>query len=143
MTTNEWGWLELAVVGGSHPVHAFHVLEIFPRIGLLRGGDTSGSLLDTMDACRIRWGRLVSADGDRLLVEAPRLELSGGSLRLGSPGLETVTGWRDEAGVLGGAVPGDHLALHWGWACDRLGEPQLAHLMAWTRTAISLANQAI
>ncbi|MGZ8562186.1 MAG: DUF6390 family protein, partial [Candidatus Limnocylindria bacterium] len=78
MTGSDWRWLEEAVGAGSQPVHAFHVLEIFPRAGLLRGG--AGPILDTMDACRIRWGTLVSVHGDQLVVNAPRLELVDGAL---------------------------------------------------------------
>ena len=38
-------------------MHAFHVLEIYPRVGLMRGGEAD-PLLATMDACRIGWGRV-------------------------------------------------------------------------------------
>jgi hypothetical protein len=142
MTTRDWGWLELAVAGGSHPVHAFHVLQIFPRIGLLRGGD-AGPVLDTMDACRIRWGRVVAVEDDQLIVEAARLELSDGALRPGPPRIETVTGWIDARGPLGGAKPGDDVSIHWGWACERLDASRLGRLVAWTDAALAVANQAI
>ena len=143
MTKSDWGWLELAVGGGSYPVHAFHVLEVFPRVGLMRGGDAPTSLVETMDACRIRWGTLLSVNGGQLIVEAPRLELAGGALRLGPPCIETVNGWHDLTGPLGGVRPGDHVSLHWGWACDRLSQPQLRGLMAWTNAALAIANRAI
>jgi hypothetical protein len=143
MSTTDWGWLELAVVGGSHPVHAFHVLEIFPRIGLMRGGEAPVGVIDAMDACRIRWGRVVSVHGERLVVEAPRLELVAGKLVLGEPRIEAATAWLDPAGPLGGVRAGDCVSLHWGWACDRLGEPQLRRLIAWTRAALEVANRAM
>jgi hypothetical protein len=137
----DWGWLELAVGGGSRPVHAFHVLEIFPRAGLMQGG--TGPILETMDACRIRWGTVASVEADRLMVMAPRLEIADGSLRIGAAQPETVMAWRDAAGPLGGAAPGDTISLHWGWACDRLDRRQLQGLMAWTARAIEIANHAI
>jgi len=141
MTATDWRWLEASVAAGSRPIHAFHVLEIFPRAGLIRGGDAP--ILDTMDACRIRWGTLVSADGDQLLVSASRLELAGGRLRIGSPQLEAATGWSDENGLLGGASPGDPVSLHWSWACDRLSPAQLTRLVHWTTAALAVANRAI
>jgi hypothetical protein len=143
MKKADWAWLDMAVRGGSHPIHAFHVLEIYPRAGLMRGGEAAGAVLDTMDSCRIRWATVLSVDGDRLVVRAPRLEMRDGLLRIGAPQVETVTGWVDGGGALGGVVPGDRVSLHWGWACDRLTDGQLRRLTAWTRTALDVANRAI
>ena len=140
MPRAEWRWLEAAVAGGSRPIHAFHVLDVFPRVGLLRGG--TPPILETMDACRIRWGSLVSAHADQLVVEAPRLEMVEGALRIGRPQLETVTGWHDESGLLGGVLPGDPTSIHWGWACDRLTAEQLDRLVRWTGAALAIANRS-
>jgi hypothetical protein len=137
----DWDWLELAVGGGSHPVHAFHVLEIFPRAGLMRGGE--GPILETMDACRIRWGTAVSVEPGQLLVAAPRLVMVDGQLQIGPAQVETVLAWRDAEGPLGGAAEGDTVSLHWGWACDRLDAWQLQGLMTWTARAVDIANRAI
>jgi len=141
MSRSDWRWLEAAVAAGSRPIHAFHVIEVFPRTGLLRGA--AAPILDTMDACRIRWGTLVSAHGDQLVVSAPRLELVDGALRIGRAEPETVTAWWDASGLLGGAQPGDPVSLHWGWACDRLSRAQLERLVRWTGAALTIANQAI
>lgn len=124
MTATDWRWLQESVGAGARPIHAFHVLEVYPRTGLLRGGEAP--IVATMDACRIRWGTLVSVHG---------------VLRLGPAQPETVTGWWDESGLLGGAQPGDPLSLHWGWACDRLSPSQLDRLVTWTGVALALANQ--
>ena len=141
MTPADWRWLEQALGAGSRPIHAFHVLEIFPRAGLMRGD--AAPILETIDSCRVRWGRLVSAEGDQLLVSASRLELVDGALRIGAERPETVTGWYDGSGLLGGARPGDPISLHWGWACDRLSASQLDRLVAWTDAALRITNQAI
>ena len=141
MTAADWRWLGESVGAGSRPIHAFHVLEVFPRTGLLRGGQPP--IMATMDACRIRWGTLLAVHGDELVVNAPRLELVDGVLRLGPAQPETVAGWWDESGLLGGAMPGDSVSLHWGWACDRLSPRQLDRLVAWTRAALTVANQSL
>jgi hypothetical protein len=140
MAPKDWRWLEAAVAGGTRPTHAVHVFEIFPRVGLLRGG--SAPMLETIDACRIRWGTILSASGDKLVVSAPRLELHRGTLRIGAPLVETVTGWRDASGPIGGARPGDIVSLHWGWACSRLSPEQYVNLVGWTKAAIRSANRA-
>ena len=141
MPIADWRWLERAVAGGSRPNHAFHVLEIFPRVGLLRGG-TDDPIVATIDACRIRWGRVIGAEAERLLVEARPLEVVDGRLRLGSPRAETVTGWIGPDGLLDGVAIDDWVSLHWGWACDRLSSDRLARLAAWTDRALASANQA-
>lgn len=141
MSAGDWHWLEEALIAGSRPIHAFHVFEVFPRAGLMRG-DTA-PILETIDSCRVRWGRLLTADGDQVVVSAPRLELVDGMLRIGPERPETVTGWYDASGLLGGARPGDAISLHWGWACDRLSGPQLQRLETWTAAALRITNQAI
>lgn len=138
----DWGWLEASLASGSRPHHAFHVLEIYPRAGLMRSGQV-GPLLETMDRCRIRWGRVVEVSGDQLVVTSRRLELIDGRLQLGADRAEVVDGWRSEAGLLGGVDPGDDVALHWGWACDRLSRRQRASLQRWTNAALASANRAI
>lgn len=141
MSLGEWRWLERALEQGSRPIHAFHVLEIFPRAGLMRGD--SAPILETLDSCRVRWGRLVAADGDRLTVSASRLELVDGRLRIGPEQLESLSGWHDGSGLLGGVRAGDPVSIHWGWACDVLTEEELARLVAWTTAALRVTNRAI
>ena len=55
-----WRWLESTAPAGSKPVHAFHVLDVFPKVGLMRGEQVDG-VLQTMDSCRIRWGRVLAS----------------------------------------------------------------------------------
>ena len=138
MAISDWRWLEAALAGGSRPVHAFHVLEIFPRIGLMRGGRPD-PIVETMDACRIRWGRVLEVIGDRLVVKARLLELLDGRLKLGPARAEEAAGW------LGGTalVPGDWVSLHWSWVCDRLSSSQVARLAAWTDLALASANRSL
>jgi hypothetical protein len=137
-----WRWLEDAVALGSVPIHAFHVLEIYPRVGLMRGGD-GGPLLSAMDACRIRPGRVRATVGTDIVVETRTLELTDDGLSLGPPAVETVRGWVGARGLLDGVEPGDVVSLHWGWACDRLTRGQVARLTAWTGRALGIARSRI
>ncbi|MFI5227193.1 MAG: DUF6390 family protein [Candidatus Limnocylindrales bacterium] len=138
----EWSWLAGTVGLGGVPVHAFHVFDVFPRIGLLRTGSLDGAL-DVMDACRIRWGRVIERVGDRLLVEAAPLEMHEGRLVLGRPRPESVEAWRDGVGFVDDIEPGEMVAVHWSWACDRLSVPQLAGLRDWTQRQLDIANLTI
>lgn len=141
MAVRDWRWLETVIAGGSRPNHAFHVLEIYPRIGLLRG-DGADPRIETMDACRIRWGRVVETVGDRLVVATRRLTVVDGALTLGAPAIESATGWHGTRGLLDGVAPGDWVSLHWGWACERLTPDALARLAAWTDAALASANRS-
>lgn len=142
MPIGDWRWLESALAGGSRPMHAFHVLEIFPRVGLMRGGRPD-PVVETMDACRIRWGRVVDIIDEQLLVAARRLDLVDGRLELGPERTELAKGWQGPAGLLNGVAPGEWVSLHWSWACDRLSPGQLARLASWTSLAIASANRSI
>jgi hypothetical protein len=141
MPAREWRWLEAALAGGSRPMHAFHVLEVFPRAGLMRCGGAD-PLVSTMDACRIAWGRVASVEAGRLLVDVPRLEIAEGRLQLGAPRTESATAWRGPRGLLDGVEPGDWVSLHWGWACETLTRRQVARLAASTAAALAAANVA-
>jgi hypothetical protein len=142
MPVGDWRWLEAALDGGSRPMHAFHVLEIFPRVGLMRGGRPD-PIVETMDACRIRWGRVVDVVGDQLLVAARRLELVNGRLELGPERTELAKGWHGPCGLLDGVKTGDWVSLHWSWACDRLSPAQLTRLASWTGLALASANRSM
>lgn len=142
LDASAWRWLEAAVAVGARPVHAFHVLDVFPKVGLLRG-EAVDDVLATIDSCRIRWGRVQAVVGDQLIVSAVSLELVDGRLRLAAPRMETISRWLDGTGFVDDIEPGEMIAIHWSWACDRLTPRQLHNLVAWTRLALMVANRAI
>ena len=137
-----WKWLLASAPSGAKPVHAFHVLDVFPKVGLMRA-EQADRVLETMDSCRIRWGRVQDRVGDTLVVNAVPLVLIDGKLSLGPPRIEQVTGWRDGHGFLGEVCPGDVVSIHWGWACDVLGREQVARLIGWTQRQLSIANETM
>jgi hypothetical protein len=137
-----WRWLGAKPEAGATPSHAFHVLDVFPRVGLLRSGEVHNAL-QVMDSCRIRWGRIVERDGDSLVVSAVPLEYVGGRLRFGAPRIERIRGWADGAGFVDDAAVGDVVAIHWDWACERLDASRLAALRTATSRELALANQTI
>jgi hypothetical protein len=138
----DWRWLATKPLAGARPVHAFHVLDVFPRVGLLRGGHVDG-ILEVIDACRIRWGRVIDRIDEQLVVSATGLELVDGRIRHTEPRIERVQAWRDATGFIDGAEPGDVVSIHWSWACDRLTPRQLAGLIGWTDRQLAVANQTI
>jgi len=142
LRTDAWRWLAGKPPAGARPVHAFHVLDVFPRVGLLRG-EAVTDVLATIDACRIRWGTVRDRIGDRLLVDAVPLEMRDGRLALGEARVESIRGWLDGHGFVDGIAPGDAVVIHWDWACERLDPRRLAALQRSTRRQVSIANTTI
>lgn len=134
-----WRWLGAKPEAGAVPNHAFHVLDVFPKVGLLRTGEVDDALR-VMDACRIRWGRILERDGDSLVVRAVPLEMADGKLRLGEPRTERIRGWVDGSGFVEDAAAGDVVAIHWDWACERLDAQRLGNLRRSTVAELRLAN---
>lgn len=137
-----WRWLEATVPAGARPVHAFHVLDVFPRVGLLRG-ERADDVLRVMDSCRIRWARVRAIQDGSLVVDAPRLVMRDGRLVIGPAQEEVVERWVDGVGFLTDVQPGDAVSVHWAWACDRLSARQLANLERWTAFELAIANRAL
>ena len=123
-------------------MHAFHVLDVFPRLGLMRSGSTDNALT-VMDSCRIRWGRVLERDGDFLVVSAVPLTMVDCKLKLGAPRIERIRGWQDGLGFIGDVQPDDIVSIHWDWACDTLDAKRLGALQGWTKRELSIANKTL
>jgi hypothetical protein len=137
-----WRWLGGTPEAGAVPNHAFHVLDVFPKVGMLRSGEVENALA-VMDSCRIRWGRVLERDGDSLVVSAVPLEMVDGKLRLGPARPERIRGWVDGAGFVEDAAVGDIVSIHWDWACERLDAARLDALRSSTVAELGIANQTL
>jgi hypothetical protein len=96
--------------------------------------------LDVMDHCRVRWGRVVSVEGDVATVRAPRLAWDGNELSISPPHAEIATAKADGRGFLPDLRPGDRVSLHWDWICDRLTLSDVRALERYTARHLSLSN---
>jgi len=137
-----WRWLEGKPRAGARPTHAFHVLDIFPRVGLMRGGQV-GDTVGLIDACRIRWGRVLEVRGEELVVSVVPLAMRDGKLALGEAQPHSVRRWLDGTGFVPDVEAGDVVSLHWDWACEVLGPTRLRALQVRTSRQLELANQTI
>ena len=122
---------------GARPHHSFHVFDVHSRAGELEHS------LDTMDNCRISWGRVTAIDGPVFVVDRQPLLLEAGKLALGAAQPARITRQVDDRGFADRARVGDWLSIHWGWACDVLDEVQVRALERYTRHHLTLANQTI
>jgi hypothetical protein len=133
-----WAHLAEAVPAGAVPHHSFHVLDVYPWVGLL--GHGRGEPLEVLQQCRIRWGQVVTVDGDDVVVMSRPLTYCDGRLGLGAPRAEHATGGLDGVRLAGPLSPGDWVGLHWSWVCDRLGPRQLHDLQRFTRRHLRITN---
>jgi hypothetical protein len=131
------------VVAGGLPHHSFHVFCVYPWAGML-GDDARGrQALEVLDRCRIRWGRVTELEGDRVVVRCQPLEWDGASLSLGEPALQEAIRAVDGLALAGPLRPGDWVALHWDWICDRLSRRQLAALRRYTALHLGIVNRRV
>jgi hypothetical protein len=130
-------WVLGKAPAGARPHHNFHVFDVHARVGQLEHS------LETMDQCRISWGRVVSAEGAQLIVERQPLILREGKLALGPAAPMRALCQVDGHGFADGAALGDWITLHWGWACETISEEQRSRLVHYTDRHLALANQTI
>jgi hypothetical protein len=139
---SSWGHLAEAIPVGAVPHHSFHVFGIYPWVGLL-GGDRVETPLHVLDRCRVRWGQIVSVDGDRAVVLSRPLTWDGRQVGLGEVRPEDATCALDRTALSEDFRPGDWVALHWDWVCDRLSRRQLTNLRRWTLHQLDITNRRV
>jgi hypothetical protein len=139
MDPRTFGWLETKLEQGARPHHNFHVFEVYTRAGLMND-HTAPVLIETMDCCRISWGKVMAVDGAELIAERRALILQDGKLALSEPRPLRVVRQFEGKGFADVASPGDVVAIHWNWACDVLTPRALARLQRATRRALTMAN---
>jgi len=120
-----------AVLAGGAAHHNFHVFAVYPWLGLLRAG-TQRAPLTVLDRCRIRWARVLSVDGDTVTVRDRALAFEDQLLVDGPERVEQVHRSVDGVGFVEELEPGDTVALHWDWVCERLSPGAVRRLRAWT-----------
>jgi hypothetical protein len=129
-----------AVAHGALPHHSFHVFAVYPWLGLLRTGVVEQPL-HILDRCRVTPAVVESvADGTADVLAQP-LEWDGRRLRLGESSSRTVQ-WNAGGGLafVHGLSPGDRVALHWDFVCDRLTPAGERALRRATERALRAVN---
>jgi hypothetical protein len=131
---NEWPWLADKPGSGAVPHHSFHVLEVMPRIGMLREGMLA-ALLPAMEQCLIRPATVLASSPGELTVAVPPLLHIDGGLRFGPAVEARVT-------AVGPAPrPDTAVAVHWHWSCGGLTMAQERRLRRMTDRALRLASE--
>jgi len=127
-------WLLAKAPAGARPHHNFHVFDVHSRVGELEHS------LETMDQCRISWGKVLKDDGSELVVERQPLALVEGKLALGASIQERAARQVGGRGFADEATTGVWVSLHWGWVCEVITPLQQRNLARYTVDHIRLAN---
>ncbi len=125
---------------GAKPHHSFHVLEIFRKIGSLRGIN-HGPVLDTINNCLVEWGQVIKVEGQFLEVEYRPIIISDNQLVFASAQTKKIEYEFRGKSFFDNPRIGDWVSIHWNWACDILTARQLQNLQKWTLWHLSLANK--
>ena len=139
------GFADIATLAllGAMPHHNFHVLAVYPWVGLLRAGTASEEPMRVLDACRIRWGRVLTVDASVAEVAVQPLAWDGRSLHLGPARVESAIHAIAHGSLTRAVRAGDVVALHWDWICDVLTERQTRALRTCTTRILRMTNEAL
>jgi hypothetical protein len=131
--------LREAVAAGGVAHHSFHVFAVYPWLALLRSGRREPAMT-VLERCRIRWGRVEAVEGAKVNVRSQPLGFDGHDLILLEEREEQACCSVEGVGFVEDLVPGDHVALHWDWVCDRLDPEALANLQHFTARSLHAVN---
>lgn len=139
------------IPAGAIPFHTFHVLNVFTRTGY----HTVPHTLETMDSCRISWGKLMTQRSNlksqildqnskiknNIQVLTKPLILQNGKLALGKPVIKEIQ--CDMFHVPCSMLHDKWISFHWNQFCDVLTREQVTNLERYTNHSINLANQTL
>ncbi|HEX8094653.1 DUF6390 family protein [Jatrophihabitans sp.] len=136
-----WRHLSADLLPEATPTHGFHVFGVYPWSRLLNAA--SGQPLHVLDSCRIRWGQVQAVESEHVVVRSRRLSWDGCHLELAAPAQERVRLSVGGRGFVEAPRPGEWLALHWDWVCDRLTPAEQAELQHWTGWQLDATNERL
>jgi Family of unknown function (DUF6390) len=139
------GFADIATLAllGAVPHHNFHVLAVYPWVGLLRAGTAAEEPMRVLNACRIRWGRVLAVDRFLAEVAVQPLTWDGRALRLGSAQVEAVSHAATHGRLTSHVRVGDTVALHWDWICEILTDRHVRALRSYTARILRMTNEAL
>ena len=120
-----------------YPHHAFHVFNIFKRTGYVNSNHT----INTMDSCRIGWGKVKQIKKVKsVFVNSKQLTINNNQLFLSQPMSKKLKINYKGKTFLKDLNPGDWVSFHWGFVCDILTPVQVKNLEFYTDKAIEFYN---
>jgi hypothetical protein len=139
LNKKDFGYLEKKLGPAAIPHHSFHVLNVWKRTGHAELEHT----LESMDECRISWGKVIEVNGPTITVLTEPLLYGNGKLFLGAPVKKKLTRQLEAEYDIEQIKPGDIVSIHWSVPCEKISASQAAVLKKYTLKSIALANQTV
>jgi hypothetical protein len=137
--SRDFRWIEKKIAQYVVPHHSFHVLNVWMGTGYSERLHT----LESVDACRVSWGKVIKIDGPTVTVEMPPLVFQDGKLTLGEPIQKKLIRRLESTVDIEQLKVGETISVHWDVPCEIITAAQLQQLKKYTLKSIVLANQTI
>jgi len=134
---NSFSKLEKKIKLHAVPHHSFHVFNIWKRTGNIAVTHT----LESMDSCRIGWGKVIEISGPTIVIESEPLIQIGDKFYLGKVEKKKLTRKLESTVEIEQLKPNDNITFHWGVPCETITEKQAAILKKYTLQNIAFLNQ--
>lgn len=121
---------------GALPHHSFHVLHIWRRTG----HTATVHNLESIDKCRISWGKIIKIDGPFLTLKRRPIVLSGNTLDFGPATEYRVTRRLDDDGYFDEIKIGDWITIHWDFPCEIISKHKVINLEYYTKKSLRLVT---
>ncbi len=121
---------------GAVPHHSYHVFSVWKRTG----NTGTPHSIESIDACRISWGKVVSVQGPRIKVLRRSVIEFNDSLVLGNSKHVTVMRPLDARDDIAELKPGQIITMHWDVPCEVITEQQKENLKRYTVRHMKLAT---
>lgn len=137
-----WEQVAAAIAAGGRPTHAFHVFSASPWVGLLARGLVAEPLR-VLDRCRVAWGEVLAVEGEFATVRRRPLVWRDDTVALGAAEDRRLRVSDAGAAPDDAPSPGDRVAVHWDWVCDRLTPGRLERLRSSTHQELELVQRRL
>lgn len=143
-TLKEWSKIAPKPILGAKPFHAFHVFDIGKKVGLVNLGAVK-EVLETMNNCRIGWGRIKSKKletagfsiGSAVVEYYPIVLDDSNKLKIGEK-TERSFYFTDQ-----NINEGDEVSVHWQFICDKITTRERKNLIYWTNYHLDITNSEL
>lgn len=125
-----------AITMGAVPHHNFHVFDIWKRTGHAEQEHT----LESLDSCRISWGKVISVNGPNITVKTNPLIILENKLALGKPISRTLTRQLETSYDIEQVAAGQTVSIHWGVPCEIISDTEVNSLRSLTLKHLAIAN---
>ena len=127
----------------ARPHHTYFVMSTFAGSAVKGGSnllnDDARKVVQSIDSCRVSWGRVKRVEKKDLVVEYRPLALNDGRFALSEPVLKRIQ-YNPEVHPFEGVKERDKVSIHWNYACEVLTPRQAKSIARYTALDIASVN---